>query len=149
MKTTYYFSFLLIFLTKITFSQYYCSGESMGSVFLAPQCDNQSIDYLNKYKKIESYQLNSATPIKTLKTAVHIWLGANGEGCWTESDEMYSNFDVYETWINSFYQNLTPSSETFSPISSNDSKIRIEITGVYFYYNNSMYNAGNAGDASA
>lgn len=121
--------------------QFECSGIEEEPVIQSQICSVGSIDYLNKYKQIDNYLLNNTTSVKTLKVAMHIWLGSNGEGNWVENQDTYDAFyNIIEPGINARYTNVAASTESFSPILSDpDSRIRIEITGVYFYYDDGTF----------
>ena len=130
---------LILFVNfSISFAQNFeCEGSFDEQTTFSMNCAQQGADYIGSYKKIEAYQLTSETAIKTVKIAFHIWLDGNGQGCWNETQQTQDDLYQIADWMNAFYQYLNPNSTAnYHPSSFSDSRIRIELEGIYFYHEN-------------
>jgi hypothetical protein len=138
----------MIFICEDSSAQFDCDlslAPSPTSILapVVPGCDNSNSnlnpDYINKYKKIETYIPDSNTPIKHLKIAFHIF---TGPGTVINSPTTISDANQVVAWINGFYTNVVPASY---PIAGtpylNDTKIRFDLDSRIFFYNGtSLYN---------
>jgi hypothetical protein len=113
-----------------------------------------SNDWLNKYSQQSTYIPNNNSPLITLKITLHIFTKSDGTaapGLWENNASAVGSPAV----LNSFYLNTitnsngdrfsTPRSATYPaafsiPLNNiNDSKIRYEVTNIYYYPSDVLY----------
>lgn len=103
--------------------------------------------YKTKYKRIEHYRVDSTTAVKTIKLGIHIWLKKNGEGKWVDNEQTQATLKQIEGWMNAWVTNNAESTEPFSSKEHiKDTRFRFSIEGVFFYYNDTVFN--NASSAT-
>lgn len=71
---------LLVYLNNVKAQSVECAGVIDEGTQRVQICSEESQSYMDFHRKIDHYKVNDVTAIKTLKVAIHIWLGANGEG---------------------------------------------------------------------
>lgn len=134
-----------LFVLLILFSGFSEEGKPPPSKKpLAPiDCDNTNSntnpDYINKYKKIETYIPDENTAIKHIKIAVNVFTGPGTiQNTATSVDEIRQMIE----WLNGFYTHVD--SATY-PIEGalwlKDTKIRFDLDErIFFYEETTLYN---------
>ncbi|MES2138494.1 MAG: M43 family zinc metalloprotease [Bacteroidota bacterium] len=134
-----------LFVLLILFSGF--SGEDKKIASLKTpvpgDCDNTNSntnpDYINKYKKIETYIPDENTAIKHIKIAVNIF---TGPGTIQNTPASVAEIRQMIEWLNGFYTNVD--SATY-PIAGalwhKDTKIRFDLDErIFFYEETTLYN---------
>jgi len=146
------FLFLLVFIFAIQLkSQVVCSGffpDSSGLVSGSPEalnCQSLSVDYQSKYRLQQSFISNNTTATKTVKVAIHVWQDHSGGGNWQNTP---ADIQVLSSFIdiasNQFFgANDQPSDPISGVPFINDTKIRLNLEGIYFYPNTSYFQSSS------
>jgi hypothetical protein len=131
-------------------------------------CANSTTAYLNKYRLQSTFIPSTNDPVITLKITLHIFQpgGSNiNNGVWQNTTNNYNGYPALNAYL---YGNGTDGivngqTERYSvqrsanylpswnlPQSNLDSRIKYEITNIYWYSDNTLYNtnAYNAGPSS-
>lgn len=96
-------------------------------------------DYFNKYSRQITYIPDSHTPIKVIKIAFHFFQDANGGNMWPDNQATRTLFDSVVSNLNKHKSNISPPSWPINGVSYiSDARIRYELTGIYFYQNDSL-----------
>lgn len=99
--------------------------------------------YSTKYSRIQTYIPNANTPIKTIKVAFHFFQKTDGSNMFQDNAVTHTIFNNIIADINNKKSSIDlPSSPIAGVQYIADSKVRYEITGMYFYKNdilNSQY----------
>ncbi len=112
-------------------------------LFKSGDCDNTNAnknpDYINRYKKIESYIPDENTPIKHIKIAVNIF---TGPGTIQNNAEAISAINQMIEWLNGFYTNVDSATYPILGVPwLRDTKIRFDLDDrIFFYDGSNLYN---------
>ena len=136
---------LILFVTLILFSGF--SGEEKSVASKKPlgiiNCDNTNSntnpDYINKYKKIETYIPDENTAIKHIKIAVNIF---TGPGTMQNTAESVDAINQMIVWLNGFYDKVDSATYPIAGVPwLNDTKIRFDLDSrIFFYEGTPLYN---------
>ncbi len=137
--------FFLLFILYSGFSQGNkdCILEKpLKSVNLDNSNSNTNSDYINIYKKIETYIPDENTPIKHIKIAVNIFTGP-GTIQNTAASVNAVNDMIY--YLNDFYTKLDSATYPIDGVETlTDTKIRFDLDGrIFFYEGTSLYNSSS------
>jgi hypothetical protein len=99
-------------------------------------CDNSNSnsnpDYVNKYKKIETYIPDENTPIKHIKIAFNIF---TGPGTIQNTPSSVASINQLVQWINGFYTNVDSATYPIAGVPRiTDTKIRFDLDDRIFFY---------------
>ena len=100
---------------------------------------NTNPDYVNRYKKIETYIPDENTPVKHIKIAVNIF---TGPGTIQNSDTSVEAVIQMIQWLNDFYTKTDPATYPIAGVQAHsDTKIRFDLDDrIYFYDETKLYN---------
>ncbi len=107
-------------------------------------CDNSNSnlhpDYVNKYKKIETYIPDENTPIKHIRIAVNIF---TGPGTIQNTQESIEAIVQMINWLNGFYTNVDSATYPIDGVQRlTDTKIRFDLDDrIFFYEGSKLYNS--------
>jgi len=103
-------------------------------------CNNNSLAWLDKYKKQSTYWKGEETPLKTIHCNIHIWQNPAGESGWVFDDDSANTparLAQIENWLNDLWENnpiynwnpagLSPSSHL------PDTRFRVKFENIYHY----------------
>lgn len=136
---------LFLFVVLILFSGF--SGDEKNALAKKPlgpvDCDNTNSntnpDYINNYKKIETYIPDENTAIKHIKIAVNVFTGPG-----TIQNTAASVDAIHQMigWLNGFYTNIDSATYPITGVSwLKDTKIRFDLDErIFFYEGTSLYN---------
>ncbi|MES2287738.1 MAG: M43 family zinc metalloprotease [Bacteroidota bacterium] len=136
---------LFLFVLLILFSGFSREEKSASSKKpLGPiDCDNTNSntnpDYINKYKKIETYIPDENTAIKHIKIAVNIFTGPGTiQNTAASVDAIHQMIE----WLNGFYTNVDSATYPIAGVPwLKDTKIRFDLDErVFFYEGTTLYN---------
>ena len=103
---------------------------------------NTNPDYVNKYRRIETYIPGDDTPVKRVKVSLNIFTGP-GSLKDTEADK--ATLRQMMEWVNSWYINNAQPTDPLPGVDFiPDTKIRFEADDrIFFYDNTKLYNSCN------
>lgn len=123
------------------------SGGEKNAILKKPlktiDCDNTNSntnpDYINHYKKIETYIPDENTPIKHIRIAVNIF---TGPGTIQNTDSSIDAINQMIQWLNGFYANVDSATYQIEGVPRlTDTRIRFDLDGrIYFYPGTKLYN---------
>ena len=131
---------------------YPCYGTSFGNSTqsMPPNCTNSSPAYLNKYQLPQTFIPTASDPIITLKITLHIFTDNNGNGIFENTNSSYNGLPALNTMLSLITNGNTDRfsekrsatyASAFIPPFLNDSRIKYEVTNIYFYPNTTLYTA--------
>ena len=115
-------------------------------------CDKISDDYINNYRLMESYIPDmDDTPIKYVNVNFNIWQKDDGTGSFENIPEHIERLNTIANWVSEsfFGANIAPSDPRDGVIDLPHTKIKIVLTGIYFYQNTQLYNSGSGGSLNS
>ncbi|MCE9540838.1 MAG: hypothetical protein K8R85_16715, partial [Bacteroidetes bacterium] len=138
-------AYLFLFAILIISSGFLEEGGNIISENLikSGNCDNTNSntnpDYINKYKKIETYIPDENTAIKHIKIAVNIFTGPG-----TIQNTAVSVESIHQMieWLNGFYTNVDSATYPIAGVPwLKDTKIRFDLDErIFFYEGTTLYN---------
>ncbi|MBA2612628.1 MAG: hypothetical protein H0U95_11690 [Bacteroidetes bacterium] len=151
------FIFLGLFLTKTFFAQRKIASEAIFAVqptpTPTPNCNNSSEIYKKKYSQQSFYVPKPNDPVITLKITVHIFKPVEDNGRWQMNDNSLNGLPAMKSLLDSITnghqerfsakRRATYSVENFNSPYISDSKIKYEITNIYFYTVPELYLSQN------
>lgn len=108
-----------------------------------PDCDNTNSnanpDYINRYKKIETYIPEENTPVKHIKIAVNVFTGA---GTMQNTTESVDAIIQMIQWLNGFYNKVDSATYPIAGVPwLTDTKIRFDLDNrIFFYEGTALFN---------
>jgi hypothetical protein len=131
-----------------------CAGVvgSPGNTTQAASCTQSSAAFLTKYGKQSFYVPTTNDPVITVKITFHIFNKADGTGCWPNTpgqiSQSISELTLLGGWLGtggpggyprfSDPRNANYSVPGFSPPFVFDSRVRYELTNIYFYNDDAL-----------
>ena len=128
---------------------YEYSNENLGvaaSTLPTPlKCGTTNTPILPRYGEKEGWIPDSNTPIKTIKIAFHFFQKTDGSNCWQNNAFNINRLNQIVSWMNGFHSNIWgPSDPILGVPFIGDSRIRFEVTGYYFYRNDTLNAEGGS-----
>ena len=109
-----------------------------------PVCKMESEAFLNYYQHQFNFVPTNIDPIKTIKINFQIWqpVGVvDGSGNWQNTnDHIMRLMDVVDMMNEELSSLDAPEGEIFDNTFIPDSRLRVELGGIYFYQNDSIWN---------
>jgi hypothetical protein len=100
--------------------------------------NNTNPAYVNQYRRIDHYLVDSRTPVKTVQLCFNIFVDPA-----SLPDTTHVRNELKQTlaWINGWYSNVSPPTDSFPGVERvTDTKIRFEVRDrIYFYQNAKLY----------
>ncbi|MCF8424671.1 MAG: zinc-dependent metalloprotease [Bacteroidia bacterium] len=117
---------------------------SSSNIVNTGNCNIFSSDYVNKYSKFQTYIPTINTPVKTIKIALHFFQKADGSNMWQNNAYTITNFNLAVNWLNHRREFTDSPSWPIPGIPFiADARIRYELTGIYFYQDNTLNTSSN------
>lgn len=121
---------------------YECGGSGAPtSATRTVGCMPSQVPYTSKYGRIAWHVPTSLTPVKTINISFHFIQDANGNNNWIDDQAHRDRVNAIVAAMNARMASLYPPSDPISGVTSlTDTKIRYELTGIYFYKNSYLNN---------
>jgi hypothetical protein len=111
----------------------------------ASNCDQTSLAFTDKYGRYDYHIPNSSTPVKTIMINFNVFQDDNGGNNWQDTPADLAHFDDIMLWLNNAYQHNNLPSDPISGVPYiDDTRIRFEIGGIYFYQNTALSQSSSA-----
>lgn len=107
-------------------------------------CNISSADYVNKYSRFQTYIPTTNTPIKTIRIAFHFFQKTDSSNMWQNNALTITNFNLAVNWLNHRREFTDAPSWPIPGVPFiADSRIRYELTGIYFYQDDILNASSN------
>lgn len=136
------FSLAVIFTLK-SYSQFTCGG-AMPSEEIPPDgnCSYSSISYSSKYNDLSYNIPDENTPIKTILVNINVFQKTNGTGNWQNIPEHIDRLNQVIECVSDKYENTPFPTDPLPGVPYiSDSKLRVELSGIYFYRDDDLWSA--------
>jgi len=131
--------FLCVFMqTKLGCSNGRSEGASSLSIYPTPN----SVAYQNRYGRVKGHVPDENSPLIIIKIAFHFFQKNDSTGNWNfeKTPDQKKRMVQIMDWINTTYTNCALPSDPIPGVSTtlNNSKIKFEVSGYYFYQNSEL-----------
>lgn len=95
---------------------------------------------------IDSYIPDANTPVKTVLININVFQKNDGSANWQNNPEHISRLNQIVAWMNDYFaHNRQPSDPIAGVPFISDTKIRVELAGIFFYQNDALWSIGIGG----